>query len=79
MSVAFTRPTLTPRAREPYREATDLHPNLLPAYLGLGRVCLAQGRLDETRTALESARALAPDHPQVTKLGRALEQRKGGG
>lgn len=61
-------------ARDVYREAIELNPNLLPAQLGLGRLELALGRSREARAALEAARAIAPGHPQVTALERALAE-----
>lgn len=67
------------RARDLYSEAIDLHPGLLPAYLGLGRLELTLGRVREAKAALESARAIASEHPGVAELGRALAKHKGDG
>ncbi|MCP3961407.1 MAG: tetratricopeptide repeat protein [bacterium] len=67
------------RARELYREAIDLVPDLLPAYLGLCRLELTQGRLPEASAALEAARTIAPNHPRIAELDKALAQQRGDG
>lgn len=50
------------------RLALDASPNLIEAFLGLGRCLLAQGRRDEAAIACQEVLLLAPDHRQAHEL-----------
>ena len=55
-----------------YAVATQVDPDDALAWVGLARVRLAQGRIPEARASADRAHALAPDHPVVAELQRAL-------
>ncbi|MGB5552256.1 MAG: tetratricopeptide repeat protein, partial [Thermoanaerobaculia bacterium] len=52
--------------------ALELAPDELAAWLGLARARLLLDELPAAREALERARSLAPDHPQVVELDRQM-------
>jgi tetratricopeptide (TPR) repeat protein len=55
-----------------YAIATQIDPGDALAWVGLARVRSAQGRIPEARASADRAHALAPDHPVVAELQRAL-------
>jgi len=52
-----------PRARDAFRQATELDPQLAEAWDGLGQACLGLGCTDQAIAAYERALALDPDRP----------------
>ncbi len=57
-----------------YAVATQVDPGDALAWVGLARVRFAQGRIPEARASADRALALAPDHPSVAELQRALAE-----
>ena len=55
-----------------YAVATQIDPGDALAWVGLARVRFAQGRIPEALASADRAHALAPDHPVVAELQRAL-------
>jgi Tfp pilus assembly protein PilF len=55
-----------------FTAALELAPDDLAAWLGLATARLELGELPGARQALERARNLAPDHPQVIELDRRI-------
>jgi tetratricopeptide (TPR) repeat protein len=55
-----------------YAVATEVDPGDALAWVGLARVRFAEGRIPEARASADRAQALAPDHPAVAELQRAL-------
>lgn len=67
-------------ARRRYKRAHQINPSSF-SLAGLGRIGLAEGRVDEAIAHLEKARAISPNHPEVhvaladayTRAGRKRE------
>jgi tetratricopeptide (TPR) repeat protein len=59
-----------------YTMATQIDPSSALAWVGLARVRLAQGRIPEARASADRAHALAPNHPVVAELQRALAEER---
>lgn len=53
-----------PEARRHFKRAHAITPSSL-ALVGMGRLSLIDGRIDEAIAHLEAARAMAPNHPEV--------------
>lgn len=65
------------RAREAavaYGNAVSLDPQTLPALLGLAAAALDLGDLEQARRALEQARLVAPQSPELAALERRLAE-----
>lgn len=60
-------------ARDHYRKALAIDPELLPALIGLARTSAALGDPEAAMARLEEARSIAPGHPLVARLERDLE------
>jgi len=58
-------------------EPTDAPVLQIEAYLDLGEVLVAAGRIDEARTAYEAARALADEKGGVVTLGAVIRRIEG--
>jgi tetratricopeptide (TPR) repeat protein len=58
-----------------FRAALQLSPRLVQAYLALAAVLREQGRVPDAIAALERARTIAPNDPQVAALLRSLTGR----
>jgi tetratricopeptide (TPR) repeat protein len=59
-------------ARDLYNQAVEKWPDLLPAYLGIASVEIAEGRTMEAESALDAARAIDASDPGIAELERRL-------
>ncbi len=59
-----------------YEDALSVAPDFFPAYLGMARIHMEQGQMDDAARAVRQAGELAPGHPSVTALARQLESRQ---
>lgn len=58
-----------------YERALATWPDLVPAHVGRALAALALGDRTTARESYAAVRRLAPDHPRLGELGRALEPR----
>jgi tetratricopeptide (TPR) repeat protein len=65
------------QARDCWERSVEADPRFGPAWLELGRLALAENRLPEARTALETARRFAPRDPEILFSLRNVYQRLG--
>jgi Flp pilus assembly protein TadD len=70
----LTRAGRFAEAESNYRDALSVAPDFFPAYLGLARIYVQQGRTDEAARAVRQARELAPNHPSVAAAEKQLEE-----
>jgi len=62
------------RAEPACRKVIEWTPQALAGPLCLGEALRRQGRLAEAQRALEAARAITPNHPDVAKLAKRLDE-----
>ena len=65
------------QAQECWERAVEADPRLAVAWLELGRLALAENRVEEARVALEKARVFAPRDPEILFSLRSVYQRLG--
>ncbi|MBI4613470.1 MAG: tetratricopeptide repeat protein, partial [Planctomycetes bacterium] len=62
------------RALEDLRAAVAAAPRFILAHARLAEILLASGRVGEARKEVETLAGLAPDHPDLPRLRRDLEE-----